>query len=221
MHRRGDGDYLRGDRRTRAPASDPSRRPGLTGGRGGAIPKVKGTALVATERFLRERYGDEGLKRVLAALGAEDRGAIETGLLVSTWYPMELLLRLMRTAKEQLAPADLDFFRNLGRASAEYGLTTVYRIFFKIGSPQFILSKSSRMFSSYYDTGDMQVVSIGPGHAIVELVGFEGGSTEYCERIHGWMGRTMELSGARNLRTVHPLCVHRGDAVCRHEGYWD
>jgi hypothetical protein len=35
------------------------------------------------------------------------------------------------------------------------------------------------------------------------------------------MTRILELTGARNLRTTHTLCIHRGDALCRWEGFWE
>jgi hypothetical protein len=55
----------------------------------------------------------------------------------------------------------------------------------------------------------------------VDLVGFQESTPEFCERILGWMERTMELSGARNLRANHVRCLHRGDDVCRFQGDWD
>jgi hypothetical protein len=58
-------------------------------------------------------------------------------------------------------------------------------------------------------------------YVVVDLVGFEGGAPQFCERIFGWMQRTLELAGAKNLRSAHSTCVHRGDAVCRFEGSWD
>lgn len=39
-------------------------------------------------------------------------------------------------------------------------------------------------------------------------------------RLHGWMHRTLERTGAKNLRSRHSSCVHRGDPVCRFEGTW-
>ena len=108
----------------------------------------------------------------------------------------------------------------MGRASAEYGLSTVYRIFCKIGSPQFIISRGSRVFSSYYQQGSLEVTESGPGFANAELRDFRDGSPEFCERIFGWMARMLEFCGARDMRTTHVTCVHRGDRVCRFEGTW-
>jgi len=55
----------------------------------------------------------------------------------------------------------------------------------------------------------------------VKGIGFEGGAPQFCERIFGWMQRTLELAGANNLRSKHDLCVHRGGSACRFEGDWD
>jgi hypothetical protein len=60
-----------------------------------------------------------------------------------------------------------------------------------------------------------------PGRCLADLRGFEGGAPQFCERIFGWMQRTLELAGAKNLRPRHDVCVHRGGAVCRFEGDWD
>jgi len=182
--------------------------------------QVKGTAVIATMRFLEERFGDATLASVLQALSPAERALIEPAALASSWYPMSLLLRVMRESQAALG-GHPRIMRDMGRASAEYGLTTVYRIFLKVGSPQFIIGHAARVFGSYFDRGEMRVRESRAGHATLDLLGFHEGSPELCERIRGWMERTMEMSGARNLRSAHSLCVHRGDAACRFQVDWD
>ena len=70
------------------------------------------------------------------------------------------------------------------------------------------------------EQGRLEIVETRHGHAAVDLLDFPDGAPEFCERIRGWMERTMELAGAQNLKSAHSLCRHRGDAVCRFEGYW-
>jgi hypothetical protein len=77
------------------------------------------------------------------------------------------------------------------------------------------------VFSSYYGTGRLEVVESGQRRVAVELRGLEGSARQFCDRIQGWSQRTLELAGAKNLRSSHSACVHRGDAVCRFEGTWD
>jgi len=180
---------------------------------------IKGTAVDASLRYVRERFGEATLDRVLAALPEADRAALGHGVLASSWYPMAAFLRFMQEAERQLGPQESDLLRRMGRASSDYALRGIYKIFFKVGSPEFIIARAAPVFSSYYDTGQMKVVESVPGHAEMELIGF-GGAREFCERVHGWMERTLELSGARNVRLAHTACVHRGEAVCRFEAIW-
>jgi len=185
------------------------------------VAQIKGTAVQSSLRYVQERFGDAPLAGVLAALPETDRQALGQGVLASSWYPMGTFLRFMQEAERQLAAQEPDVVRKMGRASCDYGITTVYKIFFKVGSPEFIISRAARVFSSYYDTGELRIVETGPGLAVVDLVGFEGGAPQFCERILGWMQRTLELAGAKNLRSTHSTCVHRGDGACRFEGSWD
>jgi hypothetical protein len=182
--------------------------------------QVKGTALVSTMRFLAERFGDATVAQILARLSAEDRAVLDQELLVSAWYPLPVMLRLMKAAAAELGAQNPDLIKSMGRKSADYGIKTVYRIFIRIGSPQFVVARATRVFASYYDRGTMTAVESRDGHAAVELRDFPDGAPEFCDRILGWMARTIELSGAKDVRSRHSLCVHRGDPVCRYEGDW-
>jgi hypothetical protein len=110
--------------------------------------RVKGSAVLSTLRYVREKYGEGAVDGILASLPEEDRQAIGTSPLVSAWYPMPVFLRFMEEAERQLGPKDPELARNMGRASAEYGLSTVYKVFFKVGSPEFIIGRATRVFGS-------------------------------------------------------------------------
>jgi len=183
------------------------------------VNQVKGAAVIATLRFVKDRFGEDALRETLAGLQAPDRDALEAAL-VSAWYPLPLLLRLMRQVEARYGAQIPRIQQVMGAASADYGLSTVYKIFFKIGSPQFIISRGSRVFSSYYQQGRLEVTEAGAGFANCELRDFRDSSPEYCERIFGWITRTLELCGAHDVRAAHVTCVHRGDPVCRFEGTW-
>jgi uncharacterized protein (TIGR02265 family) len=183
--------------------------------------QVKGTAVQSSMRYVRERFGEDVLARVIEALPEADRQGFGHGVLPSAWYPMDAFLRFMQEAERQLRAQEPDVVRKMGRASCEYGVTGIYKVFFKVGSPEFVISRATRVFASYYDTGELKVVDSGPGLAVVELGGLEGGAREFCERIYGWMQRTLEMAGARSLRSAHSTCIHRGDPVCRFEGNWE
>jgi hypothetical protein len=185
------------------------------------VTQVKGTAIASTLRFVRERFGPEAVALVRGDLEPALRASLPDEPLVSTWYPFSLLIALGRSAARRYGGGLTHFHRELGRASADYAMTTVYKIFFKLGSPQFVVSRAARVWRTYYDSGDMHAVTAEPGHAVIDLAGFSEPVPELCERLIGWMSRSVELAGGKGLRSAHSLCVLRGDDVCRFEGWWD
>lgn len=183
--------------------------------------QVKGTAVLGTIRFVKETFGEEGFAKVKARLSPEDQQRMDDVVLASAWYPVSFLLALMRGAKQEFGAGMPDIITQMGRSSADYAHTTVYKLVFKVGSPQWIISKASVIFSSFYDQGQMVACESGKGFANVEVRDFGEPAPEFCERIAGWCVRTFELSGAKRVQLNHVQCVCRGDKVCRFEGTWD
>ncbi len=183
--------------------------------------QVKGTALQSSLRYVRERFGAAALEGVVRALPSEQRSLLAGTILASSWYPLAGLLVYMKEAERQLGAQEPELVFQMGKASCDHGVTGVYKVFFKVGSPEFVVSRASRVFSSYYDSGELRVIESRDGFAAVEIVGIEPAAPQLCARFYGWMHRTLELAGARNLRSSHASCVHRGDESCRFEGIWD
>jgi len=182
--------------------------------------RIKGTALSSAHRYVAERFGQDTWRTVVATLAADERQQIEGGILVSAWYPFALFMRIVRVLEAQLGPQVPRLHREMGRAAADYGLTTFYKIFFKVGSPQFIVSRAAKVWRTYNSSGEMPVPVCEHGHAVVELVGFEDPARELCERLPGFFERTVELSGGRDVKLVHSKCVNRGESNCRFEAWW-
>lgn len=181
---------------------------------------TKGTTVLATIRFLKERFGDPGLERVTARLAEEDRARMQSPLLPSAWYPQSLLLGLMRGAKAEFGTQMPDLYRQIGRASADYSLSTVYSVVFKVSSTQWIISRAAAIFASYYDSGKMAVPENAKGMAMIELCDFAEPEPEFCERILGWCGRILEHCGEKNVQVEHVQCRCRGDKTCRFKATW-
>jgi hypothetical protein len=181
---------------------------------------VKGAPLLSCERYLGEHFGPEAWRRLLAELTPQERSELSPAVLATSRYPFALFLKVIRVAKQLFGGQEPRLHDKMGRASADYGLTTVYKIFFKVGSPQFIISKAPKVWKAYYNSGDLRSLVSEPGHAVMELAGFEEPALELCERLTGWFTRTLELAGAAEPKLVHTECVHRGAGTCRWEGWW-
>jgi predicted hydrocarbon binding protein len=181
---------------------------------------AKGTVFLATIRFIKESFGEEGLRKVLGRLNPEEHQRMETPILSSAWYPLSLLLSIMRAAKAEFGASMPDLYNQMGRSSADYSLSKVYSLVFKLSSPQWIVSRASVAFASYYNTGKMSAIENGKGFATVELSDFAEPAPEFCERIVGWCARILEHCGTKWVEVQHIQCRCRGDKTCRFKATW-
>jgi hypothetical protein len=184
--------------------------------------RIKGTAVSASVAYLRNRLGEEGFDRLLQTLPEDPRASFSRTVLESTWYEFGHLLILMRAAESQVAlPPGRSLAWDMGRFSAEHGLNTVYRMFFKMADPSYIVKRASHLFPAYYDSGEMRLVTQDSSGAVIRIAGFREPCTEFCDRMQGWMERTIELTGSKHVQLEHPRCAARGDAYCEYRGLWD
>ena len=183
--------------------------------------KVKGTALSSSVKYLQDKFGPDALEKVIINLPEDQKAAVRGGVLASSWYPFSTLVSIMRAAKKAYGAGAPDIYRDIGRASADYSLSTVYKIFFKVGSPQFIIGRAATLYTNFYTSGEMKVLDSGKGFANVQITGFNEPCEEYCMRLWGWMERMLELTGARNIKAAHTKCRLKGDALCLYQGTWD
>ena len=115
---------------------------------------------------------------------------------------------------------DLSLIKELGRHGADANLTTIYRLFYKVGSTQWILGRAVRLWSAHYDTGHLEVLLHAARSAIIRIHGFAMPDIAHCLSIAGWCERSIELSGGRSVTVSEPRCRTRGDAVCQLEATW-
>lgn len=180
---------------------------------------VKGTAIRSRLDFLRETCGPEGLEKVLAALPAEDRRALE-GALPTSWIPVELVDRLDLEIVRQgggLHPA-----REYGAFSARRNLTRVYKVFLDqaAGDPQLLLQSLVPLHASFYDEGSMCLQDAERGSCGIEL-DFAGRAARFrCQVSLGFVEQALRMLDVRDLQIQETGCQTRGSARCAFSVRW-
>ena len=181
--------------------------------------EVKGSAVTARVRFVRDRYGEQGYRKLKDSLSAESRRALDARVLPHAWAPFDLFIELNVRADELFGRGDLALCREMGRYSAEVNLPTLYRIFYKLGTPSFILRKAARLWDVHYSSGRLTVVGLEDG-ARLRIEDFAEPHRAHCSSVVGWAERSVELSGGTITYAEEELCRTRGDAACELVARW-
>jgi len=181
---------------------------------------VKGIVLRARTEFIRKHFGEDDWRRVLEALKPQWRPLLEGDVLMSSWYPLSILIDLSETADRVLAKGDLALCRTIGRETARLALQGVHRSFAREGDPSFVIRVTPLLWSQYYDSGRSETESTGPSSARTSFHDFAEPHRAICLGILGWLEAANEIWGGRDVRVAEKKCRCWKDDRCEFEMQW-
>ena len=161
--------------------------------------EVKGTAIAANPRFIRQKFGEVGFQCWLNALHPGAREIYGKPIMVSAFFPIkEVLVEPTEKICELFYEGDLKGAWEAGRFSAHIALENISKAFIKLGSIRFIIQRASRIMPSYYIPSEMQVVQNEPDRALLRITQFSEMHRTIEFRIGGWIQRALEMGGGRD-----------------------
>lgn len=183
--------------------------------------QVKGSAVNARVRFVREKWGEDGWRALRATLDPATRAALEGGgILPHAWFPYAGFIELNVAIDRMYGNGDLQLCYEMGRYGAEVNLPTLYRIFMRFGSPMYLFEKSARLWQVNYDSGRMVPVAEGRSEVRLRIEEFDDPHRAHCMSVLGWASRGLELTGAKLILADEGLCRTRGDEACEMSLKW-
>src|SRR5262245_31201878 len=113
------------------------------------MPNVRGAMITARMRYVRERHGEDGVRRVLDAVEAPTRRVLEGRVSAHGWVDYDAFVDLGVTVDRLFGSGDLALRLELGRYSAEVNLPTIYRLFYRFGSPLYIFRRAAQLWGEH------------------------------------------------------------------------
>jgi hypothetical protein len=181
---------------------------------------VKGTGVMALPAFIKSRFPDR-FAEWLEALPADSHQIHRSTIMAFQLYnlhdslilPTEIMCRLFFGGDEHGAWES-------GHFSAGFALSGFYKIFFKFGSPQFIIDKASQVFSTYYPEGVLKVAESSAHRCVLHLVKFPEPYRIVEMNIGGWMDGAFELMGKKERTVEITRCMTKGDPITEFVATW-
>jgi len=182
--------------------------------------RVKGLVLLNARTFCTERFGDQGWSRVRDSLSPSDLEIVDGAVHVG-WYDLGIYDRLHETVDRVLGDDDLRLMVDLGHYCAEHDLSTVHRLFMRMASPSFLLSKYGEFWRRYQDSGTWAVDREAPKRVRCTLSNWGSRSEATCVRLSSYIERFLQLAGGKGARALRTKCNARGDRSCEYLCEWD
>jgi hypothetical protein len=184
------------------------------------MPKVKGSAFASRIRWVKLNQGEQGLERLTAGVSAELGEILVDGAVMASWYPFASFIEINEAIDKTFGKGDLGLIKSLGRYGADANLTTIYRLFFKVGTVKWVMARAARLWGMHYDSGQL-IVQQSPGREVeLRIQDFATPHRVHCLAVQGWAERSVELSGATDVALDEVACRASGDETCRFRITW-
>jgi hypothetical protein len=182
--------------------------------------EIKGSAVKSIPDYLKKNHSEK-YKIWLESLPEESKKIFMEAVLPSNWYPLNeaAIIPTMKLG-EVIFGDPLQGGWQCGRYSAEVALTGIYKFFIKAASPFFIINRAGKVFTTYYQPSDMEVVDKGDTWVVLQISRFEEPHPVIESRISGWIERAMEIHGVSSVTVDVPKSMTRGDKVTEFRVSW-
>lgn len=165
--------------------------------------KIKGTAVQTIPDFIKQTHPTR-YNEWFDALSPASQKIFKGMIITNGWFPMsEALVEPLKTTASLFYHSNQETAaRTMGRFSANAALTGVYKFFVKIGSPIFLIERSSSLMKTYFDPSEIKVLNSTPKGCTMQITHFPEPDEIIEWNIAGWIERALEISGCKNPKAV-------------------
>ncbi|MDY0297609.1 MAG: hypothetical protein RB296_09860 [Acidobacteriota bacterium] len=175
--------------------------------------EVKGSLIATIPQFVKTKFGQDGYEKWLDTLSGDARLLFEFKIKENEWYDLRsCMLEPVAFIAQLFYQWNLEKTGwEMGRFSLDHGFKGLYRMFLKVGKPEFFVGKGPVFVSSYYRPAKIVVPVNERGNATVRITEFPDIDKTVEYRIGGWMQRGLELNGCRDVNVEMVRSLMRGD----------
>ena len=175
--------------------------------------QVKGTAVRTTRDFVKTRF-PHLYDQWLESLPPESKKLFTSSLDATAWYPFREAYTI--PVNKIMAICFNNNFKDggdqLGSYSAETALKGFYKVFLLIASPQFLLQRASKIFTTFYEPSEIEASIADSNNAILRITRFEGIDEAVEYRIAGWIRKALEMANCKEPTYEIKRFLSKGDS---------
>src|SRR5512142_103164 len=135
--------------------------------------KIKGVVVSDSIKAVKSRSG-EAYAGVVALLKSETRALFEqANIIPSDWYSLDAFVEFLEADVKVTANGHEEELIRRSEIIIEQHLKGIYKLFIKLGSPEFVLNRLAIVHRTYFQGVGVDAHVTGPGTAVVRYTGFE------------------------------------------------
>ncbi|MBD3286643.1 hypothetical protein GF359_08645 [candidate division WOR-3 bacterium] len=175
-----------------------------------------------TRLWLLERFGREGLNRVLNRISPQARAMLEKPV-PQNWYPAEYMAEIYEAIEAEPESGGQKLLHDLGAFMAKRSMSGFLKYMVRLASVKQVINRLERIWLRYHDRGNAKGSITGKKGerylGILSIEGYDAGPL-WCKLMEGFIKAFLTQTGVRRVKTVEKTCLHKGDESCSWEISW-
>ena len=184
------------------------------------VADIKGRVLLDTLAAVRERSGEQELSKIIKSLSNESRKIFESPILFSEWYSLDAFAEFLEADVRETAGGDREELARRSEKVVGAQLRGVYKIFVKLGSPKFVITRISAVHETYF-RGVKIMLEFDPCSATIRYFGFHKKQNIMEHIIIGFFRKALAMSGANRVRLKFTIPIAQGGAYSELAISWE
>ena len=154
--------------------------------------KIKGTGVINLKDYMLRKH-KEDYDKWLMALPPASKKIFSNIIFNTNWYDLkDSVLIPSKVAADKFYGGDFESFLYItGQFNGEEVLNGIYKFFIKISSIDYVMSKASLVFDTYYSDGSIDIET--GDNFVVTLYGFSKEEEKWFINISGWIDSLYKL----------------------------
>ena len=149
-------------------------------------------------------------KKIVDSMLPDYRHEIEKGILISSWYPIELHAGIYKALDDEYANGNQHYFLDIGRMEADIAGKTFYRFLTNLVGPTMTVRAAKQLWGLTYSESKVDVEA-GEKSLVFNILEFPLADKNYIATIAGYIQRSLEIAGAQNVKGTKQKCITQGD----------
>jgi len=182
---------------------------------------IKGTAVQDTMEAITARAGKGELDKIISCLDPETQKILQLPISPSSWYSCDAFSRFLEADIRVTAGGNEQKLVQRAEAVIEKQLSGIYKIFVRLGSPEFVIRRIAAVHSTYFDGVQIIPEMKGPNSATIQYVGFSRNQGIMGFVILGFFRKALEISGSKKVDVHFTVSIEAGEKFCELALSWD
>ncbi len=165
---------------------------------------AKGPNFVFAKKFILQEYKADIWVKLLASVPSDVATIWRDTPLVTSSYPFGAFKSMVTSLSKVSGRQEEVETARLYEYIAENSLNVLYKIFFQLANPSFVIKNYPMLWSRFFDAGRVKVLVAGKGHAIVKFTLPEIFLDWLSPACRGYSKKAVEMGGGKDL-TIHQV----------------